>query len=430
MTRQQRTLRTPVEFAGIGLHSGEKVQARVLPAAPDSGIEFVRTDMPDSEPIPAQIGYYSETERRSQLQRGTARVETIEHFLSACSGLGIDNLTVELSGAEMPGLDGSAREYIESFKKAGVIEQRATAKQFKLTKPIYVREGNASIVALPNDQPGLILQYIAAFDEPGVEGGTLEVDLSPDTYTSEIALARTFCLESEVEQLQAAGLGKGANEENTLILGREGAVPRVPKEPIRHKLLDLIGDLALLGAELQAHVIATRSGHKMNASLVRKLLEEMEIEEAKGVVRRETEMDIREVMRMLPHRYPFLLIDRVIEIDGFRRAVAIKNVSVNEPYFQGHFPKQPIMPGVLQLEAMAQLAGVLLLRKLENTGKLAVLWAIDKVKLRGAVTPGDQLRVEVETLRMKGQTAQVRGTGSVAGKIVCEANLMFTMLDA
>jgi len=430
MTRQQRTLRTPVEFTGIGLHSGERIQARVLPAAPDTGVEFVRTDMPESEPIPAQIDYYSERERRSHLQRGTASVETIEHFLSACNGLGVDNLTVEVSGGEMPGLDGSAREYIESFKQAGVIDQRAAAKQFKLTEPVYVREGRASIVALPNDEPGLILQYVAAFDEAGIEGGTLEVAVSPETYESEIAPARTFCLESEVEALQAAGLGKGANEENTLILGRDGSTPRVPKEPIRHKLLDLVGDLALLGAELQAHVIATRSGHKMNAALVRKLVELMEQQETDGVVRRETEMDIREVMRMLPHRYPFLLIDRVIEIDGFRRAVAVKNVSVNEPFFQGHFPNQPLMPGVLQLEAMAQLAGVLLLRKLENTGKLAVLWAIDKVKMRGAVTPGDQLRIEVETLRMKGQTAQVRGTGSVAGKVVCEANLMFTMVDA
>ncbi|MCH2106721.1 MAG: 3-hydroxyacyl-ACP dehydratase FabZ, partial [Planctomycetes bacterium] len=394
------------------------------------GVEFVRTDMPESEPIPAQIDYYSERERRSHLQRGTASVETIEHFLSACNGLGVDNLTVEVSGGEMPGLDGSAREYIESFKQAGVIDQRAAAKQFKLTEPVYVREGRASIVALPNDEPGLILQYVAAFDEAGVEGGTLEVAVSPETYEAEIAPARTFCLESEVEALQAAGLGKGANEENTLILGREGSTPRVPKEPIRHKLLDLVGDLALLGAELQAHVIATRSGHKMNAALVRKLVELMEQQETDGVVRRETEMDIREVMRMLPHRYPFLLIDRVIEIDGFRRAVAVKNVSVNEPFFQGHFPNQPLMPGVLQLEAMAQLAGVLLLRKLENTGKLAVLWAIDKVKMRGAVTPGDQLRIEVETMRMKGQTAQVRGTGSVAGKVVCEANLMFTMVDA
>jgi UDP-3-O-[3-hydroxymyristoyl] N-acetylglucosamine deacetylase/3-hydroxyacyl-[acyl-carrier-protein] dehydratase len=201
-------------------------------------------------------------------------------------------------------------------------------------------------------------------------------------------------------------------------------------EPVRHKLLDIVGDLTLLGARLQAHVIATRSGHRSNAALVRKLFDLMQEEEAGGVITRESGLDVREILRMLPHRYPFILIDRVIEIDGYQKAVAIKNVTINEPYFQGHFPDAPLMPGVLQLESMAQLAGVLLLRKLENTGKLAVLWAIDKVKLRGAVVPGDQLRIEVETLKMKGKTAQVRGTGSVSGRLVCEATLMFTMVDA
>jgi UDP-3-O-[3-hydroxymyristoyl] N-acetylglucosamine deacetylase/3-hydroxyacyl-[acyl-carrier-protein] dehydratase len=203
----------------------------------------------------------------------------------------------------------------------------------------------------------------------------------------------------------------------------------MPGEPVRHKLLDLMGDLFLLGADLQAHVIATRSGHASNAELVARLVDLMQSDEAGGLLQRESGLDIREVMKMLPHRYPFLLIDRVIEMEGFQRAVAIKNVSINEPFFTGHFPEVPLFPGVLQLEAMAQLAGVLLLRKLENTGKLAALWSIDKVKLRGAVVPGDQLRLEVETLRMKGETAQVRGTGSVAGKLVCEATLMFTLVD-
>jgi UDP-3-O-[3-hydroxymyristoyl] N-acetylglucosamine deacetylase/3-hydroxyacyl-[acyl-carrier-protein] dehydratase len=194
-------------------------------------------------------------------------------------------------------------------------------------------------------------------------------------------------------------------------------------------MLDLLGDLYLLGADLHAHVIATRSGHSTNAELVRRLVDLMQAEETGGLIKRESGLDVREVMKLLPHRYPFLLIDRVIEIDGYQRAVAIKNVSINEPFFQGHFPDQPLMPGVLQLEAMAQLAGVLLLRKLENTGKLAVLWSIDKVKLRAAVVPGDQLRIEVETLRMKGETGQVKGTGTVAGRVVCEATLMFTMVQ-
>ena len=194
--------------------------------------------------------------------------------------------------------------------------------------------------------------------------------------------------------------------------------------------INLLGDLHLLGADLHAHIIATATGHATNAELVRRLLDRMQSQETGGLITRETGLDVREVMRMLPHRYPFLLIDRVISIDGYQRAVGLKNVSINEPFFQGHFPSAPLMPGVLQLEAMAQLAGVLLLRKLENTGKLAVLWSIDKVKLRGAVEPGDQLRLEVETMRMKGSTGQVRGSGTVAGKPVCEAILMFTMVDA
>ncbi len=430
MTRQQRTLRTAVEFEGEGLHSGENVEVRVLPAPADHGIEFVRSDLPESHPIPALITYYSDKERRSRLQRGPVYVDTVEHLLAACSGLGIDNLRVEISGGEMPGRDGSALEFVEMFKQAGFVEQRSEAREFVLSKPIFVRQGDATLVALPSDTPGLTLQYIASFEEPGVEGGSAQFTVTPEVFEAEIAPARTFCLASEVEALQAAGLGKGATRENTVVLGDPDTEMRLDNEPVRHKLLDIIGDLSLLGASLQAHLIATRSGHRTNAELVRKLFDLMQEEEAGGIITRESGLDVREILRMLPHRYPFLMIDRVIEIDGYKKAVAIKNVTINEPFFPGHFPGQPLMPGVLQLESMAQLAGVLLLRKLENTGKLAVLWAIDKVKLRGAVTPGDQLRIEVETLKMKGKTAQVRGTGSVAGRLVCEATLMFTMVDA
>ena len=430
MTRKQRTLRTVAEFSGVGLHSGETVRARILPASVDHGIEFVRTDLPDAPPIPAKIAYHSAKERRTRLQRGGAEVDTVEHLLAVCRGLSIDNLTVELSGSEMPGLDGSALELMKLVQQAGIVEQPADALAFRLDQPVYVREGNATLVALPTDREGLTLQYVASFDEPGVDGGSFQLELSPETFGREIAPARTFCLASEVEVLQKAGLGKGATRENTVVLGDPSVALRLPGEPIRHKLLDLLGDLQLLGADLHAHLIATRSGHSTNAQLVRRLYDLMQTLETGGVIRRESGLDVREILRMLPHRYPFLLIDRVLEIDGYKRAVAIKNVSINEPFFQGHFPSAPLMPGVLQLEAMAQLAGVLLLRKLENTGKLAVLWSIDKVKLRGAVVPGDQLRLEVETLRSKDQSAQVRATGSGAGTIVCEATLMFTMIDA
>jgi len=430
MNRKQRTLRTVVEFSGVGLHSGETIRARILPAPHDQGVEFVRTDLPDAAPIPAKIAYHSAKERRTRLQNGIAQVDTVEHLLAVCTGLNLDNLTVELSGAEMPGLDGSALELMQLLEQAGIVEQAVEARVFRLDQPVYVRENQATLVALPTEKEGLTLQYVASFDEPGVDGGSFQLELSPESFGREIAPARTFCLASEVDALRRAGFGKGATRENTVVLGDPSVTLRLPGEPVRHKLLDLLGDLHLLGADLHAHVIATRSGHSTNAELVRRLHDLMQALETGGLIRRESGLDVREILRMLPHRYPFLLIDRVLEIDGYRRAVAVKNVSINEPFFQGHFPGAPLMPGVLQLEAMAQLAGVLLLRKLENTGKLAVLWSIDKVKLRGAVVPGDQLRLEVETLRSKDQIAQVRAAGTVAGKVVCEAVLMFTMIDA
>ena len=429
MIRTQRTLRTAIEFTGRGLHSGEEVDVRILPAPQDTGVEFLRTDLADAVPIPANIRYHSNKDRRTRLERGGSEVDTVEHLLAVCTGLGVDNLRIEISGSELPGMDGSAQTMVDLFHQAGIVEQRSKVRSFRLDQPIFVREGDATLVALPAENPGLTLQYIASFADPEVEGGSFQFEVSQENFEREIAPARTFCLASEVPMLKAAGLGKGATRENTVVLGDPETVLRMPGEPVRHKLLDLLGDLHLLGAELHAHIIATRSGHKTNAELVRHLADLMEAQETGGLIRRESGLDVREVMRMLPHRYPFLLIDRVVEIDGYQRAVGIKNVSINEPFFTGHFPEKPLMPGVLQLEAMAQLSGVLLLRKLEHTGKLAVLWSIDKVKLRAPVEPGDQLRIEVETLRWKGETAQVKGTGSVAGKNVCEATLTFTMVE-
>jgi UDP-3-O-[3-hydroxymyristoyl] N-acetylglucosamine deacetylase/3-hydroxyacyl-[acyl-carrier-protein] dehydratase len=430
MSRRQHTLRTPVEVAGVGLHTGEETRVRVAPAPPDHGIEFVRTDIEDAPSVPALIGNQSPKDRRTRLVRDRVEVETVEHFLAACKGLGVDNLRVEMSASEFPGVDGSAMPFVELLESGGLVEQKPEAKVFRLEEPVFVRDGNATLVALPTEKEVLTLQYVASFEEPGVESGSYQFDIDPETFKTEIASARTFCLASEVEGLQAAGLGKGATRENTVVLGDPDTTLRMAGEPVRHKMLDLVGDLSLLGSDLIAHVIATRSGHATNAELVRRLLAIIEAKETSGLVERESGMDIRRILEQLPHRYPFLLIDRVIEVQGFQRAVGIKNVTINEPFFQGHFPDIPLMPGVLQLEAMAQLSGMLLLRKLEFSGKLAVLWSMDKVKLRGGVTPGDQLRLEVETVRIKGDTIKVRGAGSVAGRPVCEAELMFTMLEA
>lgn len=418
------------------MHSGTETKVTVNPAEAGTGIVFVRGDLQDQPEVRAQGTNLKRRERRTCLQNGRAEVYTTEHLLAALYALRIDNATVEIDGEELPGMDGSAVPFVQALKDAGVAEQKAPRKAYVVQEPIYVREGNASLVALPGSG-GLSIEY--HLDYPATNGKTeptretVGFELTPDAFEREIAPARTFVFEHEVSALREAGLGKGANTENTLVVGADGPKDntlRCDDELARHKVLDLIGDLAILGVDLEAHLIATRSGHSLNMKLVQKLLELMEEEENRGDLPRETGLDIRQIFGLLPHRYPFLMIDRVIELDGFQRAVAIKNVSINEPFFQGHWPEQPIMPGVLQLEAMAQLSGVLLLRKLENTGKLAVLWSIDKVKLRGAVVPGDQLRIEVDTLRARPSVGHVQARCKVAGRLVSEAQLKFTLVDA
>jgi UDP-3-O-[3-hydroxymyristoyl] N-acetylglucosamine deacetylase/3-hydroxyacyl-[acyl-carrier-protein] dehydratase len=430
--RPQQTIRTPVELSGVGIHSGARVRLVLKPASPDTGVLFERVDLADTPQVPARAESIAPNAlRRTTLRSGEAEVDTVEHLLAACHGLGIDNLRVEIEGPEVPAGDGSARPFVEVLLSAGLVEQKAHKKELVLEEPIFVRERGVTLVALPQEE-GLTIEYVADFGSPTIPPSSFVYRLDRADFVETIAPARTFCLASEIDELKGRGLGKGANSENTIVLGGNGETPplRFRDEHVRHKVLDLLGDLFLVGADLQAHVIATRSGHGTNALLVRRLSEEREAREGVGSILPESGFDIREIMRLLPHRYPFLLIDRVIELQGYQRAVAIKNVTINEPFFQGHWPGAPMMPGVLQLEAMAQLAGVLLLRKLENTGKLAVLWAIDRVKLRGAVVPGDQLRIEVETLKVKNSIGQVQGIGKVGGKVVCEAQLLFTLVDA
>ena len=434
--RLQRTLKNPVEFRGQGLHSGKEVRVVVKPAEPGSGISFLRTDIEERPEVPALASYLKTRERRSCLQNGRAEVYTVEHLLAAFWALGLDNLDVEIDGEEVPGMDGSALEFVKQLRAGGVVEQKSPRPLYTLKRPLYVQDAGCSLIALPSSG-GLTIDYhlehVSARTPGLATRQNVQFRLSEEAFEKEVAPARTFVFEEEVEALVAAGLGKGANTQNTLIVTANGVKDnawRCEDELARHKILDIVGDLSTIGVDLEAHLIATRSGHAQNMNLVQQLVEEMRAEEERGEVTHETGLEIRQILNLLPHRYPFLMIDRVVQLDGFKRAVAIKNVTINEPYFQGHFPRQPIMPGVLQLEAMAQLAGVLLLRKLENTGKLAVLWSIDRVKLRGAVVPGDQLRIEVETLRAKPSVGHVQARCKVAGKLVAEAELKFTLIDA
>jgi UDP-3-O-[3-hydroxymyristoyl] N-acetylglucosamine deacetylase/3-hydroxyacyl-[acyl-carrier-protein] dehydratase len=354
----------------------------------------------------------------------------VEHFLSAVAGMAIDNLEVEINGSEMPHVDGSALPFVAALKKAEFAEQNAPKKVISITRPVSLTIDDSSIVALPAPS-GLTISCTLLYDSPFVGSQNLTVRVTEDEYEKGIAPARTFCLASEVQALLDQGLGKGANYSNTLVVGENGPLEntlRFHDEYVRHKMLDILGDLYLLGAFLRARVVAVKSGHTLNMRFVKKLLKVVAGRERKAAGQ-ETILDVREIQKILPHRYPFLLIDKVIEMDGYQKAVGIKNVTANEPFFQGHFPAQPIMPGVLQIEAMAQLAGVLLLRKAENASKLAVLLSLDKVRLRKTVVPGDQLRIEANALKVKHRTGLVYTKASVDGKPVAEAYMKFMLVD-
>ncbi len=433
--RNQRTVQSTAELRGVGLHTGAATTLRLSPAPADAGVVFIRTDLPGRPRIPADGRHVVDRGRRTALAEGSAEVHTVEHLLSACFGLGIDDLVVEIDGVEVPGMDGSALPFVEALRRAGPAEiHDAPRRELFLADGVGVVEpgSEAILSALPRER-GLQVSYTLDYG-PGSPFGPqhVSVDLNEDSYVREIAPARTFVLESEAKALRGMGLGKGATHENTLVVGPDGPMQnrlRFPDEYCRHKLLDMTGDLFLLGADLRAHVSGVRSGHSGNALLVRRLasLVRAEVDAEEGRSRR---LDIGEIQRILPHRYPFLLVDRVLELDGFHRAVGIKNVTINEQFFQGHWPGTPVMPGVLIIEALAQLSGVLLLRKLENTGRLAVLLSIDRAKLRRTVVPGDQLRLEIETLKLKARTGRVQGRATVEGELAAEARINFMLIDA
>jgi UDP-3-O-[3-hydroxymyristoyl] N-acetylglucosamine deacetylase/3-hydroxyacyl-[acyl-carrier-protein] dehydratase len=432
--RRQRTIREPFSLSGVGLHTGASCTLRVQPAPDDHGVVFVRTDLPDQPRLPADIDYVDSQGRRTSIRMSGAEICTIEHFLAACHAMKVDNLLVLADGPEVPGLDGSALPFVEALRASKPVEGQKDRREFQLLQPLSVSDpsGDSSIVALPAEQ-GLSLSYTLDYASPYVGSQYFALSLDESSFTNEIAPARTFVMEEEAAKLRTAGMGRGATLENTLVFGERGVIEnrlRFPDEPVRHKLLDLIGDFFMLGLDLHARIVATKAGHQLNAGMVRALVTHVRDTEIAEGLRTSSTIDIRAIMRILPHRYPFLLIDRVVELEGHKRAVGIKNVTINEPFFQGHWPMAPIMPGVLIVEAMAQLAGVLLLRKFENTGKLAVLLSIDKVKLRRSVVPGDQLRIECEALKIRSRSARVHCRATVDGKLACEAQINFMLADA
>jgi len=431
--RSQKTLAREADLAGVGLHTGASVRIKLRPADPGSGVVFRRVDLPGKPEVPARIEFVHKQPRRSSLRHGAAEVATVEHLLASFHALQVDNVCVEISGPEVPGMDGSSRMFAEAVLQAGVQEQKAQAVEpYAPAEAVHAASGEWAVLALPREE-GLRISYTLGFERPRRLQQTYTFDLTQDGFLKEIAPARTFVTQEEIERLRAAGLGQGATEENTCVIGESAEEDlkalRFPDEYVRHKVLDVIGDLALLGRPLCAHIVAHRSGHEGNRSLVEKIADEIHRREDQGFVRRATGFDIKEIMRILPHRFPMLLVDRVIEVDGFKRAVGIKNVTINEAFFQGHYPETPLMPAVLTLEALAQLAGLLLLRKLEYSGKVAVFLGMDNVRFRRAVVPGDQLRLLVETLHLGRRGGKVRARATVRDTLVAEAEMKFMLTD-
>ena len=431
---KQKTINKPVSFSGHGLHTGNLTTVVFRPAPPGTGIVFARTDLPNKPTIKADIDHVVDVRRGTTLGANGARVLTVEHVLSGISGLQIDNIFVELDANEPPVGDGSCLHFVETLLEAGVTEQEAPREYIEIDEAITFRDKDRIITVLPWNE--LRLSVTADYDHRAIGTQYRSISVSQNEFAKEIAGARTFCFLHEVEALKAQGLIRGGSLENAVVIGTENILNedlRFADEFVRHLILDLLGDLTLLGKPLKGHVIAIKPGHTPNARLAQKIRRltmgngYYAAPESQTVraVKKGRSLDIKEIKKILPHRYPFLLVDKVVSLVDGERVVGLKNVTANEPYFAGHWPDHPVMPGVLVIEVMAQVAGLLVLSRAER-GQLAYFTGIDKAKFRRPVCPGDQLLVEVEAIKLKSKTSKMRGRVTVDGALAAEAELLFT----
>ncbi len=433
MTKLQKTIMNEASLSGVGVHTGSQTTMAFKPAREDSGIVFVRTDLPGRPEVPALIENVVETARGTTLGREfdgqMVKVHTVEHVLAAAAALGIDNLRVEMDNNEPPIIDGSSLPFFQKLREAGLVEQDAPRKYFDLPKVVSQAEEGVQLVA--NPWPTLRISFTIDFDHPVLKSQYASFDITPEIFERELAPARTFCLARDVEHLRSQGLIKGGSLESAVVIGEEGIENKEPlrysDEFVRHKILDLLGDLTLLGMPLRAHVISIKSGHRSNVKFVReikRLYDDIE-RQKQGPV-----FDIGAITQIMPHRYPFLLVDRILELEEGRRVVGIKNVTINEPFFPGHFPGRPVMPGVLIIEAMAQTGGFMLLHMVEDPEKKLLFFAgIDKVRFKKPVTPGDQLRFELTLESFKRGICKMTGRATVDGQLACEAELTAALVD-
>jgi UDP-3-O-[3-hydroxymyristoyl] N-acetylglucosamine deacetylase/3-hydroxyacyl-[acyl-carrier-protein] dehydratase len=424
---RQNTIVRPGEIQGVGLHTGAEVRMRIHPAPVDTGIVFRRTDLPGSPDIPANLAHVVGTDLGTSIGTGEARLHTVEHLLSAMVAREIDNAFVEVDGVELPAADGSAREFGRLLDECGRQEQDAPAKFLTVDQTFSVSKDRSEYIVAPSQD--YRVSATIEFDHPLIGRQFASFRVGDPAFEQEVVPARTFCFARDVEAMRNRGLAMGGSQENAVVLTDDGVLEgtqlRFPDEFVRHKALDVVGDLALIGARLRAHVIAERPGHLGNVALARELVARAE---KKALAR--PILNIEQISQYLPHRYPFLLVDRVVEFEERKRIVGLKNVTINEPFFVGHFPGRPVMPGVLIIEAMAQVGGLLVLEQMENLDdKVVYFMSLDNVKWRRPVTPGDQIRFEVEVLQIRGATCRMKGVGTVDGHVVAEAEMMARVVD-
>lgn len=450
----QQTIGKQVSLTGMGLHTGVTATVTLCPAPENYGIRFVRVDLENKPEIPADIDFVVDLSRGTTIGKDSVRVYTIEHVMSCFAGLGIDNCRVEIDAQEIPLMDGSALPYVELVQQAGIVEQNAQRSYIDIEEPIMFVKGDIALGVFPLDHFRLTLEIDYNYPALGAQYTTL---FSLDDYVKDFAPARTFCFLSEIEKLREQGLIKGGSLDSALVVqdseltqehiaymrslfayqgpiepGENGFLNntklRFYNEPCRHKALDLIGDLYLLGRPLNAHILAARTGHAANIELAKKIRSIIKSKEKASIVPDEktvTNFTFEDIQRILPHRYPFLLVDKVLEVSPGKRILAVKNVSFNEPFFQGHFPGNPTMPGVLQIEAMAQACAILGLYTNQTTKDVKVLLlGIDNCRFRGIVRPGDILKMEVTTIQFRRSTGKFQGKCFVDDKLVCEAEFL------
>jgi UDP-3-O-[3-hydroxymyristoyl] N-acetylglucosamine deacetylase/3-hydroxyacyl-[acyl-carrier-protein] dehydratase len=430
---KQRTLASSASLKGTALHTGENVTLTVRPAPVGHGFKFKRIDLPDEPVVDAKVESVKTVERATTLVEGSVKIHTVEHVISALAGLGVDNALIEMDANEPPIGDGSAAAFVALIKEAGIVEQDAPRVYFEPREPVSVQVGDSILTILPDTK------FRISCTQVGPEGRFtqyLSAEITPDFYETQIAPARTFVFYEDVKPLMDKGLIRGGSLENAIVARGDSVLSkeplRFPDEFVRHKILDIVGDLALAGRKLRGHIVAVKPGHGPNTELARTLVKRHSDYLAMAPTPIAAEggvLDVNEIMRTLPHRYPFLMVDRIIELVEDTRAVGVKAVTINEPYFQGHFPGHPVMPGVLQVEAMAQVASVVMMRRTENVGKIGYFMSADSVKFRKPVFPGDTLFIHCEMLSAKKRLGKAACRCEVNGEVVSEGELLFGLID-